>query len=223
LEKRLNRILFLAPQERDTKFGSEEISETSAEKPQEGPIVEISNISAEKTENCFNVEISNISAEKPNRSPSVEISRTSAEKPEQGSNMEILKTGAENFADKFSELHAKLLALQEVLAVGGFVRSYWKNYQGKRLGPYYRVVYWHDGRRRSLYLGSDPLLADHVVRLLENWQRDHREELYLRRLRAKIRASLRREKANLRKLLAPLGFRMKGFEFHRIKNREPNT
>jgi len=198
-----------------------DISQTSAEKPAYRRNVDISHTSAENPGRPH-VENSLIGAEKPVNAGDVDISHTSAENPSRP-HVENSLIGAEHIAEKLAEIRAKLLAMQELLAVGGSVRSYWKNYRGKRLGPYYRVDYHKDGRRRSLYLGSDPRLAGEVGRLLENWQRGRRQDLCVRRLRKKIRASLRQEKANLQKLLAPLGFRMKGYSFHEIKKQGSKT
>jgi hypothetical protein len=200
-----------------------EISTTRAENQVQRQNVEFSTTRAENQVQRPNVEISTTRAENSVQRQNVEFSTTRAENPAQRQNVDILQSSAENLEQKFAEIHAKLLALQEVLTTGGFVRGYWKTYRGKRLGPYYRVVFLQDRRRRSLYLGSDPQLAALVGRLLENWQRGRRENLYLRRLRKKIRAALRLEKANMQKLLAPLGFRMKGYAIHRVNDPEPNS
>ena len=40
--------------------------------------------------------------------------------------------------------------LQSVLGRQGEVTASWRVYRGKRLGPYWRPVYQHEGRSRSL-------------------------------------------------------------------------
>jgi hypothetical protein len=174
---------------------------------------------AEAPRNIQNVEFLQTSAENAPRAENAEFGETSAEKPSPCKNAEYLNSSAEKDGRQFVRVHSQLLALQRTLAFGGFVRSYWKNYRGQRLGPYYRLVFRHNGRRRSIYLGSSSPLADRVRRLLDEWQHPRRQKLYLRKLKARARAALRQELAKTRVLLAPLGYRMKGTFIHRIKTR----
>lgn len=97
----------------------------------------------------------------------------------------------------------------------------WRVYRNRRLGPYFQVVYHLDRRQRALYIGRSPELADRVRRLLDQFQRNHRERRLLKRLETHARASLRRAKTQLKELLALRGIRMKGFEFRGVRRALP--
>jgi hypothetical protein len=133
-------------------------------------------------------------------------------------NVEKLKNDTQKSAAKFQRLEAQILARKDFFALHGRVEAAWRENSGKRLGPYYRVVFREEGRRKSMYLGREELLAERVAYLLAELQSFHRERRTTRRLRAAIRASLRREKTRLEKMIAPLGFRMKGYAFHRRRS-----
>jgi hypothetical protein len=64
-----------------------------------------------------------------------------------------------------------------------------------------------------MYLGRSAELVRRVRSLLARLQDPQRRRRVFRRLEAQVRASLRRAKAQLKKLLAPLGIQLKGFEF----------
>ena len=85
---------------------------------------------------------------------------------------------------KFERISAQLLARPDFFAVHGSVGSKWRNYRGRRLGPYFRLRYCQDGRERSLYLGRSEELAEEVRGLLADLQRRR----IFRRLRERIRA-----------------------------------
>ena len=77
------------------------------------------------------------------------------------------------------------------------------------------------GRQRALYIGRSQDLADRLRRLLDQFQRAHRERRLLKRLQTHARASLRRVKAQLKELLARRGIQMKGFEFRGVRRALP--
>ena len=71
-----------------------------------------------------------------------------------------------------------------------------------------------------MYLGACKALADRVRELLDRLQwrpRARRARRGLRKLQAQVRASLRQEKARLRKLLAVWGITLKGWEFRGVR------
>ena len=97
----------------------------------------------------------------------------------------------------------------------------WRVYRNRRLGPYFQIVYRQAGRQRALYIGRSPELADHFRRLLQQLQKPHRERRLFKRLQTQARAALRGAKAQLRRLLALHGVRMKGFEFRGVRRALP--
>ena len=69
----------------------------------------------------------------------------------------------------------------------GAVVPTWRTYQGKRLGPYYRLAYREGNQQRSIYLGRQSPLVDQVRRLLGLCQANHRFRCHARRSRAEFR------------------------------------
>ena len=99
-----------------------------------------------------------------------------------------------------------------VFARQGSVVATWRSYGGRRLGPYYRLVYREEGRQRTVYLGRAGELVDRVRAALAKLQRPIRERRRLARIGGQIRVSLRREKARLGMILRRWGLYLKGFE-----------
>ncbi len=130
--------------------------------------------------------------------------------------------GTEKVEARFARIQSQILARQDIISHYGHLESYWKTYRGKRLGPYYKVVFWDAGRRKSIYFGRNEDLAKWVRELLARLQHEHRQRTYLRQLRNKIRRALRHEKAKLGEMLAPRGFRMKGYAFHLCRAKASN-
>jgi len=107
----------------------------------------------------------------------------------------------------------ELIASQPRLFQGqGSVVAGWRRYRGRRLGPYYRLVYRHRGRQCSVYLGRSGELAERVRAALKQLQAPLRRFREFARVRARIKASLRRERAWLDAELRKSGLYLKGFE-----------
>ena len=123
------------------------------------------------------------------------------------------KTAAQKAAARAERVKARIAARAALFATQGSVVATWRTYRGRRLGPYYRLIYREDGRQRSIYLGRCPELAGRVRRVLEHLQRPRRERRRLARVAAQVRRSLRRWKDRLAAALAPWGIVVKGFEF----------
>jgi len=117
--------------------------------------------------------------------------------------------------ESFLRRHRALFAAQ------GTVVATWRVYRNRRLGPYFQIVYRRAGRQRALYIGRSRELADHLRRLLHQFQRTHRTRRLFKRLQAQARASLRRAKAQLKELLALHGIQLKGFEFRGVRRALP--
>ena len=94
----------------------------------------------------------------------------------------------------------------------GHVAVTWRHRNGKTFGPYYRLSYREEGRQRSIYLGREGELVEHVRRALRLLQQPLAESRALGRLQRQIRASLRVERLRLATLLHPYGLWLKGFE-----------
>jgi hypothetical protein len=116
-------------------------------------------------------------------------------------------------AERFERVRERVAARPGLFAAQGAVVATWRVYRGRRLGPYFRLAYREGGRQRSIYLGRCAELVRRVRSLLARLQAPERRRRVFRRLEAQVRASLRQCKAQLKKLLAPLGIQLKGFEF----------
>ena len=115
--------------------------------------------------------------------------------------------------ERFEWVRAFLLTEPRQFARQGSVVAGWREYAGRRLGPYFRLAYREKGRQRSIYLGRCAELARRVREVLAGLRRGDRERRRLGRLVAQVRASLRQVKDRLRGQLAELGIQLKGFEF----------
>ena len=94
----------------------------------------------------------------------------------------------------------------------GAIVATWREYQGRKLGPYYRLAWREEGRQRSRYLGCSTWVVEKVRELLARVQQELRQGRQLRRLERTARAAMRWSKGLLRKELGRLGLWLKGFE-----------
>ena len=120
----------------------------------------------------------------------------------------------DRWEDRWENVERFILAHRPLFYTNGFVRSEWRWRNGRRFGPYFRLRYRQGNIQRSIYLGPSNQLADQVRRLLANLQ-FHRN---CRRLRTRLRASLRLEKKHLQNTLHAHGYNMKGFDIHKSKS-----
>jgi hypothetical protein len=132
-------------------------------------------------------------------------------------NVHFLKFAHEKKPTRLEKLRLQLLAHQELIANDGCLAATWKTYRGKRLGPYYRVEFRQDRAVKTIYLGRDPLLVEYAAALIDDIKKPNRQKRYLRRLRAEIRASLRRSFAEAEQFVAPFGYHRRGLSFRKIR------
>ena len=114
---------------------------------------------------------------------------------------------------KIREVKRWIEAHRDQLSRQGAVVETFRNYRGRRLGPYYRLAYRdRDGRQRSLYLGASAELAEQVRGLLEEYQASLRVQRERRRVLEIFRAELKKAKALWGDELAKRGLRLQGYE-----------
>jgi hypothetical protein len=94
----------------------------------------------------------------------------------------------------------------------GSLVATWRNYRGRRLGPYYYFRYRAAGRRNSIYLGGEGPSVERVRQELANRQRLWAERQVLHDLRRQALASLRIHKRSLQNEISRLGLRLQGWE-----------
>jgi len=101
---------------------------------------------------------------------------------------------------------------EELFRRQGAVVESWRSYRGRRLGPYYRLVYRGGRRNLAIYLGRSPELAEKVRALLDHFQNPIRQRRAWRRMRAGLWAEVRKQKAAWAKELAARGLALQEFE-----------
>lgn len=114
---------------------------------------------------------------------------------------------------KFQAVKRWIEARRDRLSRQGAVVETFRNYRGRKLGPYYRLAYRdRDGRQRSIYLGASVELAEQVWGLLVECQAELREQRERRRVRRVLHAELKKAKALWADELAKRGLRLQGHE-----------
>jgi len=111
--------------------------------------------------------------------------------------------------------HAAILRFQ------GSVHQSWRYYRGRRVGPYYRLLYRNRGSQEIIYLGKDDILAEQVSALLRVWQAPMRERHYLSLLRSRARAAFRAHQRALDRELWNQGLYRKGNEIRGWRQPRP--
>jgi len=114
--------------------------------------------------------------------------------------------------ERFREVSEFVRARERVFSRQGTIVATWREHEGRRLGPCYRLAWREQGRQRSLYLGCSPWIAEKVRELLAALQKESGEARVLRQLEADAGALLRWSKELLKNELGRLGLSLKGFE-----------
>ena len=118
---------------------------------------------------------------------------------------------AKTAAQKLERLRALLARVPHADRQGSVQKQY-RNYRGRRLGAYWRVIYRADGRVRSVYLGKDAELLALARQALIARRAPLRLRRQRRRQDAAARSVLKDLKANFEKELARYDLLMKGYE-----------
>lgn len=105
------------------------------------------------------------------------------------------------------------------IAVAGSIVKSWRTYQGRLLGPFYRLAYRESGRQKSIYIGKDAELVSAARLLLDELQATERIRRTMERQRSAVRASPRVAKAAWAQELQKDGLRLKGFEIRGWRQR----
>ena len=113
---------------------------------------------------------------------------------------------------KLAEVKALIEVRPEIFAQQGVVVKCWREYKGRRLGPYYKLAFRDARRQRSVYLGRSVKLADCVGKLLKETQRSVKQARAYKSLRLQARFGLREQKSQWRRDLGKAGLFAKGFE-----------
>ena len=112
---------------------------------------------------------------------------------------------------KLIEVNELMNSRPQVFATQGCVVETWREYRGRRLGPYFQLSF-RDGRQRSVYLGRSTRLAEQVRHMLREKQTPVSAQRAYTRTRRLVTLSLRRIKSEWEEDLKRAGLSTKGFE-----------
>ena len=135
--------------------------------------------------------------------------------PAKPQNVEKSRFSHQKDSARFEQIKTKILATPSLFAVQGAVIEYWREYNNRRLGPYFQLKYYENGIQRYIYIGRSEPLAAKVRQLLAGLQ----SKRTLKRLHTRFRAALRIQKTILQNQLKSQGYYMKGFHIHKAKSK----
>jgi hypothetical protein len=123
---------------------------------------------------------------------------------------------------RFLSAHGSLLATQ------GSVQGSYRRYQGRKLGPFFRLSFREAGKQRSLYIGRDQALAAEIQAHVQKLQAPRAQARQLERSLADCRRNLKLAKLEFRCRLQTQGLRLRGNEIrgwrtHRQLGSAPST
>jgi hypothetical protein len=101
--------------------------------------------------------------------------------------------------------------LQAVFSRQGTIVASWRTYNGRKLGPYYRLAYRTEGRQRSIYLGKSKNLLRQVRRLLEKLQKPIKTKRFMQRAQKTFQEVMKKHKAQFRIDLLKVGLQLRGY------------
>lgn len=121
---------------------------------------------------------------------------------------EICKTVDQKRSEVFQFIHEH----EEVFARQGSVVESWRNFKGRRLGPYFKLTYRGNGCQRAIYLGSNATLAEEVRQMLVRLQTPLLELRHLKKQKAILKRLLAAARAAWDSELRKANLYLKGSE-----------
>jgi hypothetical protein len=100
----------------------------------------------------------------------------------------------------------------DLLAVQGSIQTSFRLYQGRRLGPFFRLSFREAGKQRSRYIGRDRALAVQIKRHLHKLQAPLSAARQIERSLAEHRRQLKLAKVEFRRLVEAHQLRLQGNE-----------
>jgi hypothetical protein len=115
--------------------------------------------------------------------------------------------------DQKREILLRFLAERAGLfAAQGSVQESYRLYQGRKLGPFFRLSFREAGKQRSWYIGRDPAFAAEIERELQKLQAPRLFVRQVQRCLAHCRRDLRVARQEWRRRLEKYGLRLQGNE-----------
>ncbi len=112
-------------------------------------------------------------------------------------------------------------ARSELFARQGSVVASWRHVAGRKLGPYFLVMYRLGGKQHGRYLGRCPAFAAEVRHVLDRLQAPLREKRESQRQERQLRQGLRHHKQEWDAELRKVGLFLKGFEVRGYRQPRP--
>jgi hypothetical protein len=113
---------------------------------------------------------------------------------------------------RFLAEHGTLLGGQ------GSIQQSYRVYQGRKLGPFFRLSFREGGKQRSRYIGPDRALVAEIERHLQKLQAPLVAARQIERSLAEHRRQLKLGKAEFRRRLEVHGLRLQGNEIRGWRN-----
>ena len=113
---------------------------------------------------------------------------------------------------KLRDVSKRLRSRRDIFTRQGSVVESWREYDGRRLGPYFRLSYRDGGKQHSIYLGLSKQFADRIRKLLEEIQSPVKKQRELNQISALARAALRKQKKRWNQDLNQAALYAKGYE-----------
>lgn len=120
---------------------------------------------------------------------------------------------------KFHDLSKRIKSRPDIFTRQGTIVESWRKYNGKRLGPYYRLSYRDGGIQHSIYLGQSRQFAERIRKLLEEIQSPAKQQRKLDQMISHARSELRKQKKRWHQDLSQAGLYAKGYEIRGWRSR----
>jgi hypothetical protein len=108
----------------------------------------------------------------------------------------------------------------DLFAAQGSVQASYRRYQGRKLGPFFRLSFRQAGKQRSRYIGQDRALAAQIERRLQELQAPLVGARQIERSLSEHRRHLKLAKVEFRRRLEAHGLRLQGNEIRGWRTRQ---
>ena len=142
------------------------------------------------------------------KTPSWRMCTTTSTKSHLNSRLEMARTPDQRRTDVLRFIAEQTNLLRHT----GCIISTWREYGGRRLGPYYQLSFFEQGKSRMVYLGKDLQLVADVRQELKRLQTPLQRRRKFQRQRLALQRSLIRHRAVWNAELNKLGLYLKGSE-----------
>jgi hypothetical protein len=101
--------------------------------------------------------------------------------------------------------------LKNIFSRQGTIVASFRTYNGRKLGPYYRLAYRAEGCQRSIYLGKSKKILRQVRRLLEKLQKTVKTKRFMCQAQKTFQKMMKKHQAQFRIDLLKVGLQLRGY------------